>query len=329
MTCSSQNLQTRYDLMMRPAILIHGPTASGKTKISIEMAKSLNGEVINADSMQVYRDLHVITARPTVEEMQEVPHHLFGYKDAAERGSAGAWLRDIQPILRDVRKRGKVPIVIGGTGLHLQALIEGISEIPSIPEDCREDARQMLQKDGNEAALAYLNSIDPITANRLTANDRQRVARAIEVYLATGKPLSHFHENKTRPLLDEGEWLGVALTPPRVDLYARIDRRFAAMMMEGAMEEARALADRNLDPTLPAMKAHGMPWLIAYLNGNMSSELAVEYAKRDTRRYAKRQFTWISHQFPFWPRIPSQRLENRKRVINALFKEIDAGLVKR
>ncbi len=314
---------------MRPAILIHGPTASGKTRLSIHMAKQLDGEIVNADSMQIYRDLRVITARPSPDEEAQIPHHLFGYRDAAERGSAGGWLRDARKVIYDIQRRGKVPIVIGGTGLHLLALTEGLSEIPPIPEECRSEARKYVQQHGADAAHEYLAEIDPALAARLKPNDRQRVARALEVWFATGKPLSTYHDNKTPPVLSAGEWLGIALTPPRQSLYARIDQRFASMLIEGAMDEARALMERNLDPTLPAMKAHGIPWLIAYLRGEMTADIAGEYAKRDTRRYAKRQFTWISHQFPFWPRIPSVELADRARVIHALFKEIDGAFLKR
>lgn len=314
---------------MRPALLIHGPTASGKTKLSIEMAKRLNGEIVNADSMQVYRDLRILTARPSDEELAQAPHHLFGYKDAAERGSAGAWLDEARLVISTIQRRGKTPIVIGGTGLHLLALVDGLSEIPPTPEESRSEARQFVSQHGAEAAHAYLSDVDPVLAERLAPNDRQRVSRALEVWFATGKPLSSFQESRSPPVLRNGEWLGIALTPPRNRLYARIDRRFASMLIEGAMDEARAMAERNLDPTLPAMKAHGMPWLIAYLRGEMTADLAAEYAKRDTRRYAKRQFTWISHQFPFWPRIPSLELDDRMRVIHALFKEIDGANLKR
>ena len=314
---------------MHPAILIHGPTASGKTQISLDLAKRLDGEIVNADSMQVYKGLRVLTARPTDEEMAIAPHHLFGYKDPSETGSAGAWLTDARKVIRDIQMRGKVPIVIGGTGLHHMALVQGLSEIPPIPEDCRSDIRALVQREGVLAAHARLSEVDAPTAERLDPNDRQRIMRALEVWYATGKPLSSYHERRTPPVLNEGEWLGVALTPPRSQLYARIDRRFASMLMEGAMDEARALAERDLDPSLPAMKAHGMPWLLAYLRGDMTADLAAEYAKRDTRRYAKRQFTWISHQFPLWPRIPSVERDVRQKVIHALFKEIDAAFSNR
>lgn len=314
---------------MRPALLIHGPTASGKTQISIELAKRLDGEVINADSMQIYQDLRVITARPAEDEMEGIPHHLFGYKDAAVRSSAGEWLNDARKVVRDLSMRGKVPIIIGGTGLHLLALIKGLSEIPPIPEDERSEVRAMVQRDGIEALHERLKEIDPQTAERLAPRDRQRIMRAMEVWLATGKPLSSYHETRMPPVFSDDEWLGVALTPPRHRLYARIDRRFSSMLMEGAMDEAKALSARNLDPTLPAMKAHGMPWLLAYLRGEMEPDIAAEYAKRDTRRYAKRQFTWIANQFPFWPRIPSPDVDIRLKVISSLYKEIDAAFSKR
>jgi len=170
-----------------------------------------------------------------------------------------------------------------------------------------------------------LKEVDPETAANLKTGDKQRLARAYEVWMATGKPISKFRGQRSRPVLEGGEWLGVALTPPRAKLYARIDRRFGAMMIEGAMDEARGLVARGLDPQLPAMKAHGMPWLAAYLRGEMSAEDAAENAKRDTRRYAKRQFTWIGRQFPFWPRIPSEDLEKRVKVVFALYREVDGG----
>ncbi len=314
---------------MRPAILIHGPTASGKTQISIDVAKRLDGEIVNADSMQVYKGLRVITAQPSDEEMSQAPHHLFGYRDPADAGSAGSWLKDAQSVIRGIQMRGRVPIIIGGTGLHLLALVKGLSEIPPIPDEVRTQVRTLVQSIGTDEAHARLEEIDPEAASKIKPNDRQRIMRGLEVHTATGKPLSSFQGDRTPPILSSGEWVGVALTPPRAKLYARIDRRFAGMLMEGAMDEARALAARDLDPSLPAMKAHGMPWLLAYLRGELSSDIAAEYAKRDTRRYAKRQFTWISHQFPFWPRIPSPEPEVRQKVICALFKEIDAAFSKR
>lgn len=310
---------------MKPAILIHGPTASGKSALSVALAKRLGGEVINADSMQVYRELRVISARPAAAEMDGVEHHLFGHVAASERYSTGKWLDDVKPVISKVQRRGKVPIIIGGTGLYHLALIEGLSEIPPVPDDIRGDVAEIFKADGVPGLREKLEQVDRETAERLGEGDKQRLSRALEVWFATGKSISSFQGKKGRPILGEGEWMGVALTPTRSRLYARIDRRFEGMLMEGAMEEARGLASQGLPDDLPAMKAHGIPWLIAYLRGELSAEAAAENAKRDTRRYAKRQFTWIGRQFPFWPRIPSLSIEDRLRVIHALYKEVDGA----
>ena len=308
---------------MHPAILIHGPTASGKTALAIELAKRLGGEVINADSMQVYKDLQVISARPTEEEMEGIQHHLFGHVDAAERYSTGQWLEEARSTIRKIEMKGKRPILVGGTGLYLLALVEGLSSIPPVPEDIRADVRLISDTEGADGLRERLAPLDPETAERLGTGDRQRLARALEVYLATGRTLSSFQDERQPPVLGSEEWFGIALTPPRARLYQRIDRRFEGMLMQGAMAEARQLLARDLDPELPAMKAHGIPWLTAFARGEISAEFAAENAKRDTRRYAKRQFTWIGRQFPFWPRIPSADLEARVRVVHALYREID------
>lgn len=307
---------------MLPAILIHGPTASGKTALSTKLAQRLGGEVINADSMQVYSDLQVISARPTESEMGDVPHHLFGHVLAGERYSTGRWLDAARKAIEDVQRRGKVAIVTGGTGLYHLALVQGLSQIPPVPDDMRADVAAMTKSEGAAGLRARLEAVDPETAARFGEGDRQRLARALEVWLATGQSISSFQQNKSRPVVSDGEWIGVALTPPRARLYARIDRRFEGMLMEGAMEEARQLLALELDPELPAMKAHGIPWLMAYLRQELSAQAAAENAKRDTRRYAKRQFTWIGRQFPFWPRVPTMSLEGRMRVILALFREL-------
>ncbi|MEL6567297.1 MAG: tRNA (adenosine(37)-N6)-dimethylallyltransferase MiaA [Pseudomonadota bacterium] len=311
---------------MTPAILIHGPTASGKTKLAVALAEALDGEVVNADSMQVYRDLNVLTARPTQDELNAAPHHLFGHVDAATRYNTGQWLGDVERVVADIVRRGKVPVLVGGTGLYFLALIEGLSDIPPVPEDIRADVRSLLQDEGAGALRERLEAVDPESAERIKGSDRQRLSRAYEVWLATGKPMSAFQGARTPPVLGKDEWLGVALTPNRPRLYQRIDRRFQGMMMKGAMDEAKALVARDLPADLPAMKAHGMPWLAAFVRGEMSAEAAAEHAQRDTRRYAKRQFTWIGRQFPFWPRIPSLDLAERRRVVLALYKEVQRGI---
>ena len=309
---------------MQPTILIHGPTASGKSELAVRLAEMLEGEVVNADSMQVYEGLSVLTARPSPEEMGGVPHHLFGFVDPAERYSTGRWLKAASGKIEDIRRKGRVPIVVGGTGLYFLSLIKGLSTIPPIPEDVRADVKQRVARDGVARLHEELRVVDPISAERLKPGDRVRVMRAFEVWLATGQTIASFQADPGRPELERGEWLGLALTPPRTRLYKRIDKRFGAMMVAGAMEEVKAMASRDLDPDLPAMKAHGMPWLLAYLRGEMSSQDAAELAQRDTRRYAKRQFTWIANQFPFWPRIPSFETDRRIKVALALYRDLCA-----
>ena len=310
---------------MTTAILIHGPTASGKTALAIALAKRIGGEIVNADSMQVYADLETLTARPSAEEIGAAPHHLFGHVDAASHYSTGHWLNDVGPVIEDIRRRGKTPIIAGGTGLYLLALTQGLAEIPPIPEDIRADVRAISKTEGGVGLKARLKAVDRESAEALKTGDRQRLGRALEVWLATGKRFSSFKETRSAPILGKGEWMGVALTPPRPRLYARIDRRFNAMLVEGAMDEARALVGRGIDTDLPIMKAHGMPWLAAFIRGEINADTAAQHASRDTRRYAKRQFTWIGRQFPFWPRIPSEDIETRLKVIFALYREVDAG----
>jgi tRNA dimethylallyltransferase len=305
---------------MRPAILIHGPTASGKTRLAIALARRFGGEIVNADAMQVYADLDVLTARPDAEEKAAAPHHLFGHVDAASRYSAGTWAKEAGPLIRSLMETDRTPIVVGGTGLYLMALTEGLSEIPPIPEAARTEARAMVA--GNVgAAFANLVAKDPPAKERIEPQDRQRIARALEVLIATGRPISSFH-GEAAPVLLPGDWLGAALTPPREPLYDRINARVDIMMKMGALEEARRLWERKLDPELPAMRAHGMPGFADHFAGKASLTEAVERCKRDTRRYAKRQMTWIAHQFTDWPRVPSETLDVRARVIAEMYNDL-------
>jgi tRNA dimethylallyltransferase len=285
--------------MLQPnAILIAGPTASGKSALALALAERLSGIVINADSMQVYRDLRVITARPTAEEEARVPHRLYGHVDAAENYSVGRWLADVQPVLDEARAASRVPILVGGTGLYFKALTRGLSAVPPIPEGIRADVRARMEAQGPEALHAELLVRDPAT--QLKPADRTRIARALEVLEATGRPLAEWHRDGLPPLLDASRAVKVFLAPERDELRRRIAARFDTMLTAGACDEVRALAARKLDPLLPAMKAHGVPWLIRHLGGEITLAEAAEGAKNDTRRYTKRQFTWVRHQLPDW-----------------------------
>ena len=280
------------------AVLIAGPTASGKSGLALALAEQIGGTVVNADSMQVYRDLRVITARPVPDEEARVPHRLYGHVDAAENYSVGRWLADVRPVLDEARASGRVPIVVGGTGLYFKALTQGLSAVPSIPSEIREGVRARLEAEGTAALHAELLRRDP--SSPIKPGDRTRIARALEVLEATGRPLSDWHREGLPPLIDASRAVKMFLAPERDELRRRIDARFDTMLEAGALDEVRALAARQLDPLLPAMKAHGVPWLIRYLNGELSLAKAAEGGKNDTRRYTKRQFTWARHQLPDW-----------------------------
>ena len=285
------------------AILIAGPTASGKSALAIEVARRTDGVVINTDSMQVYGDLRVITARPNVEEEAQAPHRLYGHVDAAVNYSVARFLKDAADVLAEAGRTGLIPVFAGGTGLYFKALTRGLSSVPPVPEEIRSAIRMRLEALGPEALHAELAQRDPGIAARLKPADRTRIARALEVIEATGRSLDHWNQENSTPLLDPARTVKLFLTPERETLFARIDARFDAMIAAGALDEVRALAARKLDPLLPAMKAHGVPWLARYLAGEMTLEDAGVRAKLDTRHYAKRQFTWFRHQLADWTRV--------------------------
>ncbi|MDA9503317.1 tRNA delta(2)-isopentenylpyrophosphate transferase [Bradyrhizobium sp. CCBAU 11386] len=280
------------------AVLIAGPTASGKSALALELALATGGVVINADSMQVYRDLRIITARPTGADEALVPHRLYGHVDAAVNFSAGAWVNDAAKALETATAEGRLPIFIGGTGLYFKALTAGLSVVPPIPAEVREDVRARLERNGVEALHAELAARDPRAAERLNLRDRTRIARALEVVEATGRSLLDWHQEGQPPLLPQDSFRALFLAPERDELYARIDARFDAMLGAGALREVERLAARKLDPLLPAMKAHGVPALIRHLRGELSLDEAATIGRADTRHYAKRQFTWFRHQLP-------------------------------
>jgi len=283
---------------MSTVILIAGPTASGKSALALELAAKLGGVIINADSMQVYRDLRIITARPTPDEERRVPHRLYGHVDAAENYSVGRWFGEAAAALADTFGQGRPAIMTGGTGLYFSTLTRGIAAVPPVPAEIRRVVRNRLATEGVAALHQELSKRDPATAARLKPGDRARITRALEVVLATGRSLTQWHEDNMPARLDLAAAAKVFLMPNRDELGLRIDARFDAMMAAGALEEVRAFAARNLDPNLPAMKAHGVPWLIRHLKGEIAMAEAVAQAKRDTRRYTKRQATWFRNQLP-------------------------------
>ena len=308
--------------MSKPdTILIAGPTASGKSALALKLAEARGGTVVNADSMQVYRDLRIITARPTPEEETRAPHLLYGHVDAAENYSVGRWCADVTGALAATKREKRIAIIVGGTGLYFKALTQGLAAVPPIPADIRDAVRARLAREGIAALHAELAVRDPAAAARLQPGDRARVTRALEVVLATGRSLLNWHQENKPASVDLAGAAKVFLIPDRDELARRIDARFDAMMAAGALDEVRALAARRLSPNLPAMKAHGVPWLIRHLNGKIALAQAVEQAKRDTRQYTKRQATWFRNQLPEFEWVaPDRALAAIEVQLRALLK---------
>jgi tRNA dimethylallyltransferase len=291
-------------------VIVAGPTASGKSALALALAEALEGTIINADSMQVYRDLHVLTARPSAAETPRVPHRLYGEIDAAEACSAGRW-RDLAVAeIAAAEAAGRLPILAGGTGLYLRALLGGLAELPPVPAEIRAEAIALHAKLGGVGFHAALRERDPRSAARLLPSDTQRLVRAYEVVLATGRPLSEWQELQP-PAASSFIAAAVLLLPPRELLYPACDARFLAMIERGAVAEAEALLARRLSPDLPAMKAVGVPELAAHLGGRTSLAAAVVAAQQSTRRYAKRQYTWFRHQMPETEALRKQVIEEK------------------
>lgn len=280
---------------LRPAIAIAGPTASGKSGMALAIAREFDGVVINADSMQVYDVLRVVTARPSADEEALAPHRVYGVLPPSVACSAALWKDLAAEAMEQAWAAGKLPVVVGGTGLYLRTLMHGISPVPEIPEDIRAEARARLERLGNAAFHAELAARDPVMAARLEPANSQRLSRAWEVLEATGRSLAEW---QAMPM--EGgvaaRWQTFALLPPRDALYANCDRRFAMMMEHGAPDEVQALLDLKLDPALPAMKALGVPELAGWLGGAWDRATAIARASQSTRNYAKRQMTWFRNQ---------------------------------
>lgn len=284
------------------AFLIAGTTASGKSQAAMELAHRVGGAIVNADSMQVYREARILTARPSADDMAKVPHFLYGHVSVHEAYSAGRYQSDAERALGDVRKLGRIPIFVGGTGLYFKALSEGLSEIPAVPAAVREKARALLAEIGNETFHAALAERDPVLGSQLRPSDRQRMLRAFEVFEASGRPLSDWQKRAGKPVLTGMKLAKFVLEIPRAVLRERIETRFHAMLAAGAMEEALALA--TLGPSLPAAKIIGRRELLALLRGTLTKEEAIGHAVAATRQYAKRQDTWFRNRLADWTRIP-------------------------
>jgi tRNA dimethylallyltransferase len=286
------------------AILIAGPTASGKSAAALTLAEGLNGTVINADSMQVYRELAVLTARPPAADIARAPHRLYGVVPAAQSYSVGSWLEDAARAIAEATGAGRLPILTGGTGLYFKALLEGLAPIPDIPPEIRQVWRTRGEELGSEGLYRELEARDPAMAARLRPSDTQRLVRALEVIDATGISLLEWQGGAAAPVLRPEGLVKLVIAPEREPLYAAIDARFDAMMAAGAIEEVRALLAQHLDPGLPAMRAHGVRELAAYLAGEMTLDEAVAKAKTESRRYAKRQMTWARRFMQDWDWFP-------------------------
>ncbi|MGD9476294.1 tRNA (adenosine(37)-N6)-dimethylallyltransferase MiaA [Shinella sp. G-2] len=288
----------------RGAILITGPTASGKSALAVRMASAHDGVVVNADSMQVYDTLSILTARPQPEDMGGIEHRLYGHVPAGAAYSTGDWLREATAVVAELRARDKLPVFVGGTGLYFRALTGGLSDMPAIPDEIREYLRTRLTREGAEALHRALAERDPEMAGRLMPGDGQRIVRALEVLEATGRSIAAFQAATGPAVIDPDRAEKTVVLPDRAVLAARIDRRFGTMLETGAVEEVKALLALDLSPAMPVMKAIGVPQIAAMLRGEMRADEVIARGAAATRQYAKRQMTWFRNQLDeSWQRV--------------------------
>lgn len=305
---------------MKKAVILAGPTASGKSGLALRLAEEFGGVVINADSMQVYGVLRVLTARPGPEDEARAPHRLYGILPPSELCSAGRWRALAVAECQAAWAAGKLPVVVGGTGLYLRSLSQGLSPIPDIPDAVRAAARALFAELGNDAFHARLAERDPAMAARLHPGNSQRLTRAWEVLEATGRSLADWQAEPAADRVD-AEFATLLIAPPRDELYRSCDRRFRAMIGQGALDEVRALTALDLDPALPAMKALGVPELAAHLRGELPLDEAVARAQQATRNYAKRQLTWFRHQLAAYHTLPAQFSERFSDEIFSIIRQ--------
>jgi tRNA dimethylallyltransferase len=314
------NLPADHKPAAKPVIVVAGPTASGKSALAADVAERLSGIVINADSMQVYRGLEILTSAPDAAMRARAPHRLFGVFDPGQICSAGEWRDMAMAEIQTAHEAGQVPIVVGGTGLYLRTLMAGIAQMPPIPTDIRDGVRASLARDGSVALHERLMHVDPDSAGRMSAHDGQRICRALEVLEATGRTLTDWQRDDSQPTDLEGlTFLTILLLPPREELYPACDARFCRMLEEGALEEVGHLSELALDPALPAMKALGVPHLLEVLNGQQTLDEARRLGQQATRNYVKRQLTWFARQIVADFVIDSQYNE---RYLDKIFPKI-------
>ena len=294
--------------------------------MALRLAEANGAEVVNADALQVYRDLRVLSARPSPEEEARAPHHLFGVADAADGWTVGRWLRAALETLDDIHARGRPAVVVGGTGLYFRALTQGLADIPSVPAAIQHEVDARFGALGEAAFRDQLRAADPAAEARIAANDRQRLTRALAVAEATNRSLSAWQAD-THPALPAEAWRAVVLDPPREALHLRCDARLELMMDQGAVEEAAALTARGLEDRLPAMKAVGLRELAAYARGEISRAQALSVAQAATRQYAKRQTTWFRNQTPDWPRVAATETEDQWHALAPILTASDSRAI--
>ncbi len=302
-----------------PVLIVAGPTCSGKSALALDIAIRFGGTVINADSMQVYRELRLLTARPTAADESRVPHRLYGVVSAAEVFSAVRWREMALAEIIEAAAQGRVPVLCGGTGLYIKALTEGLSPIPDVPQSVRRVVRDRFEGAATDAVHQALLAVDPVAAERLPPRDRQRLLRALEVFEATGRSLVSWQQEPADGPPPGMKFHTILLEPPRAALYAACDARFHAMIAAGALEEVAALGALDLDPSLPAMKALGMRSLLDHLAGKCDLETAVAASQQATRNYAKRQNTWFQHQIVAQIKVNEQYSE---KICDEIFSKI-------
>ena len=297
------------------AILIAGPTASGKSGIAMALARKFDGVIINADSMQVYRELRVLTARPSPEDETAVPHKLYGHVAGADAYSTGRYARDAAVAIAEAQAQGRVAIVVGGTGLYFKALLEGLSPIPPVPDDIRAHWRGLSLSQGAYALWTVLMHDDPQMALRLDPNDGQRIVRSLEVFHATGRSLAEWQSVPGVPVIEAAKALRLVVLPDREELRQRCDARFDAMMEAGVLEEVQALRRLSLSTDLPVMRALGVKPLMQLIDGLLTREVAIEQTKAETRQYVKRQSTWLRRNMTAWNNVSTQQMKSIDQLI--------------